>query len=789
MNKIAITAARHALGAAAAILSFVAVSAQEPADYVDPFIGTNGMGHTFPGACVPFGAVQLSPDTDTIPHNVNGVYQKRAYEYCAGYRHGDKTIVGFSHTHLSGTGHSDLGDILVMPSVGDVKLNPGTADDPDSGYRSRFSHESESASPGYYAVTLDDSGVRAELTATARTGVHRYTFPENADGHVVLDLAHGIYNYDGKVLWSTLRVESDTLITGYRITNGWARTNYTYFAISFSQPVTDYGYEDRAPVPYNGFWRRFDVNSNFPEIAGRKVAAYFHFDTRRERELVVKVALSAVSTEGAVANLRAEAAGRSFDEIAAAARKAWNDNMGRFEIEGTEDQRTMFYTSLYHTMINPSVYMDVDGSYRGVDHNIHHAEGFTNYTVFSLWDTYRAEHPFLNLFFPQRNADMVRSMIAHCDQSVHHMLPVWSHMGNENWCMSGYHAVSVLADAVAAGNFTHVRTALDAMLSTSTVPYYEGVADYMRLGYVPLERSATAASTTLEYSYDDWAIYRTALDAGDEAAAERYRRRALNYRNIFDRETGFARPRYADGSFKADFDPLQTYGEGFIEGNSWNFSFHAPHDVCGLVALMGGDRAFTARLDSLFSMHLPERYYEHNEDITADCLLGGYVHGNEPSHHVPYLYAWTSQPWKTQYWVREILDRMYRNDIDGLSGNDDCGQMSAWYIFSVMGFYPVCPGSGEYVLGAPYLPYLKVSLPNGRTLEIRAEGVDDRHRYVREMKVNGEWWTKNYVTVDDIMQGGVWEFRMSSTPDRRRGTKPEARPYSLTTGLDEGAAE
>ena len=789
MNKIAITAARHALGAAAAILSFVAVSAQEPADYVDPFIGTNGMGHTFPGACVPFGAVQLSPDTDTIPHNVNGVYQKRAYEYCAGYRHGDKTIVGFSHTHLSGTGHSDLGDILVMPSTGEVRLNPGTADDPDCGYRSRFSHESESASPGYYAVTLDDTGVRAELTATPRTGVHRYTFPKDADGHVVVDLAHGIYNYDGKVLWSTLRVESDTLITGYRITNGWARTNYTYFAISFSQPVTDYGYEDRAPVPYNGFWRRFDVNSNFPEIAGRKVAAYFHFDTRRERELVVKVALSAVSTEGAVANLRAEAAGRSFDEIAAAARKAWNDNMGRFEIEGTEDQRTMFYTSLYHTMINPSVYMDVDGSYRGVDHNIHHADGFTNYTVFSLWDTYRAEHPFLNLFFPHRNADMVRSMIAHCDQSVHHMLPVWSHMGNENWCMSGYHAVSVLADAVAAGNFTHVRTALDAMLSTSTVPYYEGVADYMRLGYVPLERSATAASTTLEYSYDDWAIYRTALDVGDEDAAERYRARALNYRNVFDREKGFARPRYADGSFKADFDPLQTYGEGFIEGNSWNFSFHAPHDVCGLIDLMGGDRAFTARLDSLFTMHLPEKYYAENEDITADCLLGGYVHGNEPSHHVPYLYAWTSQPWKTQYWMREILDRMYRNDIDGLSGNDDCGQMSAWYIFSVMGFYPVCPGSGEYVLGAPYLPLVKVALPNGRTLEIRAEGVDDRHRYVREMRVNGERWTKNYVTYDDIMQGGMWEFRMSASPDRRRGTQPEARPYSLTTGLDEGAAE
>ena len=788
MKKTAITTARHVLCAAAAVLS-LAAAAQEPADYVDPFIGTNGMGHTFPGACVPFGAVQLSPDTDTIPHNVRGEYQKRAYEYCSGYRYGDKTIVGFSHTHLSGTGHSDLGDILVMPSVGEVRLNPGTADDPGSGYRSRYSHETESASPGYYAVTLADSGVRAELTATERTGVHRYTLPEDSDGHIVLDLAHGIYNYDGKVLWSTLRVESDTLITGYRITNGWARTNYTYFAISFSQPVTEYGYEDRAPIPYNGFWRRFDVNRNFPEMAGRKVAAYFRFDTRRERELVVKVALSAVSAAGAVANLRAEAAGRSFDEIAAAARKAWNDNMGMFEIEGTEDQRTMFYTSLYHTMINPSVYMDVDGSYRGVDHNIHRADGFTNYTVFSLWDTYRAEHPFLNLFFPHRNADMVRSMIAHCSQSAHHMLPVWSHMGNENWCMSGYHAVSVLSDAVATGNYTDMAAALEAMKSTSTVPYYEGVEDYMSLGYVPLDRSATAASTTLEYSYDDWAIYRTALAAGDSEAAELYRSRALNYRNIFDRAAGFARPRYADGRFKEEFDPLQTYGEGFIEGNSWNFSFHAPHDVCGLIDLMGGDGAFTARLDSLFTMHLPERYYAENEDITADCLLGGYVHGNEPSHHVPYLYAWTSQPWKTQYWVREILDRMYRNGIDGLSGNDDCGQMSAWYIFSVMGFYPVCPGSGEYVLGAPYLPYVKVKLPNGRTLEIRAEGVDDGRRYVREMRIDGERWTKNYVTFDDIMRGGVWEFRMSASPDRRRGTQPEARPYSLTAGLDGAAAE
>lgn len=770
-----------------AIAALPLASSADPVDYVNPIIGTNGMGHTFPGACVPFGFVQLSPDTDTITHNVEGVYQKKAYEYCAGYQYGDRTIVGFSHTHLSGTGHSDLGDILLMPATGSLKLNPGTADNPDGGYRSRFSHDTEKAVPGYYEVMLDDYGIKAQLTATPRTGVHKYTFPEGCkDGHLVLDLSHGIYNYDGKTLWSVMRVENDTLVTGYRITNGWARTDYTYFAISFSRPIRNYGYKDRAEVLYNGFWRRFNLEQNFPEIAGRKVAAYFYFDTAEEQELVVKVALSAVSTEGALKNLRTEASGRSFDEIAKAAEDLWNDELRHFQVEGTEDQKTMFYTSLYHTMINPSVYMDVDGQYRGLDHNIHKADGFTNYTVFSLWDTYRAEHPFLNLFKPERNSDMVRSMIAHQQQSVHGMLPVWSLMGNENWCMSGYHAVPVLADAIVTGNYDdRSGDALKAMISTSTVPYYEGVKEYMELGYVPLDISGTAASTTLEYAFDDWTVYRTALAEGRQDVADTYMKRALNYRNVYDPSIGFARPRYSDGSFKKDFDVLQTYGEGFIEGNSWNFSFHVPFDVFGLMDLMGGEKAFVEKLDELFTMHLPEEYYEHNEDITESCLVGGYVHGNEPSHHVPYLYAWTSQPWKTQARVREILNKMYRNDINGLGGNDDCGQMSAWYLFSVMGFYPVCPGSGEYVLGAPYLPYVKVSLPNGRTLEIKAPEVSDENCYVRSFIKNGELYDKLYVTYDDIMEGGVWEFRMASRPDKRRGISEDAKPYSLTKGINE----
>lgn len=417
--------------------------AQRPSEYVNPMIGTDGMGHTFPGACVPFGGVQISPDTDNIPHNIDGKYQKATYKYCAGYQYSDNTIVGFSHTHFSGTGHSDLGDILLMPGTGEVKLVPGTEDDPDSGYRSRFSHDTEKSSPGYYEVLLEDSGVRVQLTATPRTGVHKYTFPENEKAHLVLDLGHGIYNYDGKVLWSHLRVENDTLLTGYRITNGWARTNYTYFAISFSKPVTEYGYQDRDNVPYKGFWRRFRMENNFPEIAGRDVAAYFHFNTDDARELVVKVGLSAVSAEGALKNLRAETEGRSFEELAQSAVQAWDKELSMFTVEGTEDQKAMFYTSLYHTMINPSIYMDVDGSYRGLDHNIHKADGFENYTVFSLWDTYRAEHPLMNIIQPERSADMVTSMIRHQQQSVHGMLPIWSHMGNENWCMSGYYVASV----------------------------------------------------------------------------------------------------------------------------------------------------------------------------------------------------------------------------------------------------------------------------------------------------------------------------------------------------------
>ncbi|MBR5812325.1 MAG: GH92 family glycosyl hydrolase [Alistipes sp.] len=762
--------------------SMFAQQSKKPVDYVNPMIGTDGMGHTFPGACAPFGIVQLSPDTDTIPHNIDGKYQKKVYEYCAGYQYHDTTIVGFSHTHFSGTGHSDLGDILIMPTTGELKLNPGTEDNPDSGYRSRFSHETEKSMPGYYEVMLDDYNVKAQLTATQRVGIHKYTFPKDGDGRIILDLNHGIYNYDGKTLWASIRVESPTLITGYRITNGWARTNYTYFAISFSQPIKNYGYQDFEKILYRGFWRKFQVNKNFPEMAGRKVVSYFEFDTEANAEVVVKVALSATSTDGAVKNLMAEAATNDFDAIASQTSNEWNRQLSSIEVEGTDDQKAMVYTSYYHTMINPSVYMDVDGRYRGLDQNTHQADGFNNYTIFSLWDTYRAEHPFLMLMKPAQARDMAMSMIRHQQQSAHGMLPIWSHMANDNWCMSGYHATSVLADAIVKGADVDKAEALKAMVSTSNVPYFEGIGEYVKLGYVPLEASSTAASTTLEYCYDDWTIYKTALAAGNKEVADEYYKRALNYRNIYDKEQGFARPKYRDGSFKAEFDVLQTHGEGFIEGNSWNFSFHVPHDVFGVINQMGGEQEFLRKLDELFAMHLPEEYYAANEDITADCLIGGYVHGNEPSHHIPYLYAWTSQPWKTQYWVREVMNKMYKNHIRGLGGNDDCGQMSAWYLFSAMGFYPVCPGTDQYVLGAPYVPYMKLALDNGKTFEIKAPEVSDKNRYVKSVLLNGKPYTKTYITHSDLVNGGTLEFVMSAKPNKKRGIATSDKPYSLTNG-------
>ncbi|MCL2042209.1 MAG: GH92 family glycosyl hydrolase [Bacteroidales bacterium] len=731
-------------------------------DYVNPFVGTQNMGHTFPGVCAPFGAVQLSPDTEMIPHNIDGVYQPEAYRYCAGYQYDDKTIIGFSHTHFSGTGHSDLGDILMMPATGNVQLEMGRAENPAEGYRSSFRHETEQAQPGYYSVVLDDYSIRAELTATERVGIHKYTFPKG-EGHVVLDLSYGIYNYDGKVLISNLRVEDEYTLTGYRITRGWSRMNHTYFAVKFSKPIKNYGCKNDEVVKYKGFWRKFDMTDNFPEMFGTHLTAFFNFDFDEGEALEIRVALSAVDCLGALQNLKTETEGKSFEQLRQETQDKWEKELSVIEIEDNDEKKSVFYTALYRTMIHPSLYQDVDGRYRGIDHNIHQAEAEeVNYTVFSVWDTFRAQHPLMNLIKRDYSRHFANSLLRHYQQSVHKALPVWSHHGNENWCMIGYHSVSVIADAVVKGIELDYSLALEACLNSSRLSYYDAIGDYLRLGYVPLEKSTVSASQTLEYAYDDWSISQLANKLKNNDIAKEYAQKALNYKNVFDRTLGFARPRNEQGVFQDPFDLLETHGQGFIEGNSWNYSFFVPHDVTGLIDEMGGEQRFIERLDSLFTMSLPEKYFAETEDITTEGLIGNYVHGNEPSHHVAYLYAWTSQPWKTHYRVHEIMDKMYKNKPDGLCGNDDCGQMSAWYVFSAMGFYPVCPGSDQYVLGSPNALTTTIYLENGKTFTIKAPALNSKNIYVKSVTLNGKPYHETFLRHQDIMDGGELIFEMIS---------------------------
>ena len=734
--------------------------------YVNPFIGTQNMGHTFPGATVPFGMVQLSPETGNEPMFQHGSYNKKAYQYCSGYQYNDSVIFGFSHTHFSGTGHSDLGDFLIMPTTGKLRLEPGDPEQSESGYYSRFSHNEESASPGYYQVNLATYGIEAELTTTERVGFHQYTFPETDSAHILLDLMANIYNYDDKNVWTFVRVENDTLITGYRQTSGWARTRTLYFAMVFSKPITSYGHKKYDQSPYKGFWRKFNEEENFPEMAGKNIRAHFDFKTKSGEKIKIKFALSAVSTEGALKNLQAEIPGWDFEKVKEDAHQDWNQQLNKIQVEmQNSDQMESFYTALYHTMLSPVVFEDVDGQYRGLDGNIHVSDGFTNYTIFSLWDTYRALHPLYNLIEPARNQDMIQSMLAHYDQSVHHMLPIWSHYANENWCMIGYHAVSVLADAAVKGNTNFgLKRGLDAAVQTAQVAYFDGIGSYMELGYVPEDKSGSSVSKTLEYAYDDWCIAQLAKLADDDVNTLVYQKRALNYQNVFNPQSNFMQPKLSDGSWKTPFDAMETHDQGFIEGNAWNYGLYVPQHPDSLIAMMGGKDAFSSHLDSLFTMHLDDSYFEKTEDITRDGIIGNYVHGNEPGHHIPYLYNWTNNPWKTQARVRMIMESMYENAPDGLCGNDDAGQMSAWYIFSALGFYPVCPGSIDYALGSPLVENATIYLENGNTLHIKAKNQSTKNVYVKKVILNGFELTTTNLNHNELMKGGQLEFIMTSHP-------------------------
>lgn len=741
---------------------------EKPINYVNPLVGTKNMGHTYPGVTVPFGMVQLSPETDTIQYESNGKYNRNMYKYCSGYQYDDKTIVGFSHTHFSGTGHSDLGDFLIMPTVGDLKLNPGTSDNTQNGYRSRFTHENELAEPAYYKVLLDDYNILAELTATNRVGFHQYTFPKSDKAHIILDLISGIYNHKEKNVWTFVRVENDTLITGYRQTNGWARTRTVYFAMAFSKPFYQYGNKKYDNSIYKGFWRKFDEEKNFPEMAGKNIRAYFDFKTSANEKIKIKFALSSVSTQGALKNLIAEIPAWDFEKVKSESQDLWNKELSKIEVETmTRKDKETFYTALYHTFLGPITYMDVDGAYRGLDMNVHYAKDFTNYTIFSLWDTYRALHPLFNIIQPKRNADMIKSMLAHYNQSVHKMLPVWSHYANENWCMIGYHSVPVIADAMVKGNLDDsfdYNALLNACVNTATHKSYDGLDYYMQLGYVPEDKNSSSVSKTLEYAYDDWCIAQIAKVVENETVFDEFTKRSQSFKNVYDKSIGFMRPKLSDGSWQQDFNTLSTHGQGFIEGNAWNYSLYVPHQPKQMIEMMGGKNLFVQHLDSLFTMYIDDKHFEGTEDITRDGIIGNYVHGNEPGHHIAYLYNWTNQPWKTQERVRMIMETMYSNTVDGLCGNDDAGQMSAWYVFSTLGFYPVCPGSNQYAIGSPLVKSAKINFENGKQLIIEVKNQKPENVFVEKVIVNGNEIKKNYLLHSEIVNGGRIIFYMSSKP-------------------------
>lgn len=733
--------------------------------YVNPLIGTSKMGHVFPGATAPFGMVQLSPQTNfELMYDKDGSYNPETYEYCAGYQYRDSIIIGFAHTNFSGTGHADLGDLLIMPTVGKMVLEPLKTQNGQKGFYSTFSHEKEKASPGYYQVELDSYGIKAELTASERVGFHQYTFPASNDAHIILDMVYNVYHHDNKNVWTFMRVENDSLVTGYRQTKGWARTKKVFFAMKFSKPFKSYGHKKYNKETYDGFYRRFDQSKNFPEMAGKDIKAFFNFNTKDGEKINIKFALSAVSTNGALKNLDTEIPHWDFNKTLQETKQKWNKELSKIEIKTfTEDHKTTFYTALYHTNLTPILYEDVDGNYRGLDQNIYNSKGFTNYTIFSLWDTYRALHPLLNITQPQRNNDMIKSMLAHHDQSVHGMLPIWSHYANENWCMIGYHATSVIADAMIKniGDFDHQR-ALQASVNTASVTYFDGLGDYMDYKYVPDDKSHSSVSKTLEYAYNDWCIFQMAQKVGNKKLEERFNNRSKYYSNVYDPKIGFMRPKLSNGKFRKDFDPMDTHGQGFIEGNAWNYGLYVPQNINGMINMMGGKERFSQHLDSLFTMNIDEKYIAKHEDITRDGIIGNYVHGNEPGHHIPYLYNWTGHPKKTQERVRMIMNTMYGPTVEGLCGNDDAGQMSAWYIFSSLGFYPVTPGSLNYALGSPLIKEAVIHLENGKDLSIIANNQSKENIYVKSVTVNGITIKENLISHTDIENGGTLIFEMTN---------------------------
>lgn len=749
MNKTSIFAFTILL-----IFTVQMAAAQDYAAYVDPFIGTGGHGHTYPGAALPFGMVQLSPDT-----------RLTGWDGCSGYHYSDSIIYGFSHTHLSGTGVSDYGDILLMPTTGPVQWQRGTPEQPFSGYCSSFEKESEKAAPGYYRVFLKDYDIDAQLSVTPRTGIHSYTFPASREANIIIDLTHRDTLID-----AGLSIAGDREIQGFRRSSAWAKDQHVYFVARFSKPFKQclFFYHEGGgapPITYEGH----------EELKGKKIKAALRFYTQENEEVLVKVGISAVSIEGARRNLEAEAAAKTFHQIKKSARRQWKKALNKIQVSGASDaQKRVFYTALYHSMLNPNLYMDVDGRYRGRDLTIHKARDFSYYTVFSLWDTYRAAHPLFTLIEPQRTNDFIRTFIAQYQQGG--LLPVWELAANETFCMIGYHAVPVIVDAYIKG-LRHYDTekAYEAMTHSAGRNHF-GLQQYRHSGFIPAEQEAESVSKTLEYAYDDWCIAQMAKALGKDEDYRYYVQRAQSYKNLFDPSSGFMRARM-NGLWFTPFDPAEV-NFNYTEANSWQYSFYVPQDVSGLIRLMGGKEAFVEQLDRLFSTD-SQTTGRDQADITG--LIGQYAHGNEPSHHMAYLYTFAGQAWKTQQRVREILDTLYTDKPDGLCGNEDCGQMSAWYVLSALGFYPVTPGQDKYIIGTPIFPQSSIDLGSGTPFTIKAPNVSAENIYIQSARLNGKPWTTSWITHSDIRQGGELEFDMGPQPNKEWAAEEDELPLSAIT--------
>ncbi|MBI3819403.1 MAG: glycoside hydrolase family 92 protein [Planctomycetes bacterium] len=719
-----------------------------PVDYVDPFIGTAGFGHTFPGATAPFGMVQLSPDT-----------RDSGWENCSGYHSSNPTIVGFSHTHLSGTGCADMGDILVMPTVGNVKWNAGDENKPGSGYRSRFDHNSEVARPGFYEVDLTDSGVRAALTASDRCGMHRYRFnKKTSEATILFDLTHGIGDVTSD---SLLSVINNTEIAGFRRSKGWAENQIVYFVARFSNPFDNYR------IWANGEERR-GVNS----AGGNSVKGALQFSVDADEAIFVKVGLSYVNIEGARANLDAEIPDFDFVKIQLQTFEKWSAALSRIEVHGTDELSRTFYTAFYHVMIAPNLLSDVDGRYPGMDHKIHESPRPV-YHVFSLWDTFRALHPLLTIVDPERDVDFIRSLLLKYKESG--TLPVWELAANETNCMIGYHSIPVIVDAWQKGlrGFDE-KLAFEAM-KKSALEDRLGLKYYKANGYIPVDRENEGVSKALEYAYDDWCISEFARSLDAAADVLEFRRRAKSYINNFDPSTGFMRAKKS-GAWVSPFDPNEVSGY-FTEANSWQYSFFAPHDISGLIALQGGDAAFINKLELLFNTQ-PVLTGRQQVDISG--LIGEYAHGNEPSHHTAYLYHYAGEPWRSQRRVHQIRSQFYNNARDGICGNDDCGQMSAWYVLSSIGMYPVVPGRPEYAVVGPSFANIKLHLRNGKKFTIRTDEKSPANQYIQSAKLNREPFARSFLRHDEIMAGGVIEYSMGAEPNKKWGSGAAERPVSAT---------